>query len=52
MYATAGYQQSVANLAELSLESDMVFADGADQQLGVMGGAIATGLTVDLAVPV
>ncbi|MET0832060.1 MAG: intradiol ring-cleavage dioxygenase [Acidimicrobiia bacterium] len=52
VYATAGYEQSVANLAELSLESDMVFADGADRQLGVMGGTIAGGLTVDLAVPV
>ena len=52
VYATAGYEQSVANLAELSLESDMVFADGADQQLGVMGGSASDGLTVDLAVPV
>ncbi len=52
VYATAGYEQSVANLAELSLESDMVFADGADQQLGVMGGSASDGLTVELAVPV
>ncbi len=42
----------MANLAELSLESDMVFADGADQQLGAMGGSVSDGLTVDLAVPV
>ena len=28
VYATDGYDQSVANLAQVSLESDMVFADG------------------------
>ena len=43
VYATTGYEQSVANLAELSLESDMVFADGADQQLGTMGGSVSDG---------
>ncbi len=52
VYATAGYQQSVGNLSQLSLESDMVFADGVEQQLGTMGGTIGDGLTVDLAVPV
>jgi protocatechuate 3,4-dioxygenase beta subunit len=52
VYATAGYEQSVTNLAELSLESDMVFADGVDQQLGIMGGDITAGLRVELAVPV
>ena len=28
VYATAGYEQSVTNLAQTSLDSDMVFADG------------------------
>jgi protocatechuate 3,4-dioxygenase beta subunit len=52
VYATAGYEQSVVNLSQISLQSDMVFADGVDQQLGTVGGSVAGGLTVDLAVPV
>ena len=28
VYATAGYEQSVANLAQTSLATDMVFSDG------------------------
>lgn len=53
VYATAGYEQSVGNLAGVSLARDMVFGDdGGEQQLGTMSGSIADGLTVDLAVPV
>ena len=53
VYATAGYEQSVANLAQVSLQSDMVFGDdGAIHELGSMSGSIAGGLTVDLTVPV
>ena len=33
MYATAGYEQSVQNLAGTSLDSDMVFSDGYKSQL-------------------
>jgi protocatechuate 3,4-dioxygenase beta subunit len=50
-YATDGYDQSVANLAQVSLESDMVFADGVSQQLATMAGSV-DGYTATLAVPV
>jgi protocatechuate 3,4-dioxygenase beta subunit len=50
-YATDGYDQSVANLAQVSLESDMVFADGVSQQLATMAGSV-DGYTATLTVPV
>ena len=53
VYATTGYEQSVANLAQVSLASDMVFGDdGGIHELGTVKGTVATGLSVDLAVPV
>ena len=33
VYATAGYEQSVHNLSQVSLDSDNVFGDGYDLQL-------------------
>ena len=53
VYATAGYESSVQTFAQVSLESDMVFAeDGGASQLGTVSGSVADGLTVDLTVPV
>ena len=52
VYATDGYDQSVANLAQVSLESDMVFADGVGQQLAEMAGTVEAGYTATLATPV
>ncbi len=53
VYATAGYDQSSANLSQVSLASDMVFGDdGGVHELGTIGGSLAAGLTVDLAVGV
>lgn len=53
VYATDGYQQSVANLAGTSLAGDMVFGDdGAVHQLATMSGSVDGGLTARLAVPV
>ena len=52
VYATAGYEQSVENFAELSLESDNVFSDGVEKQLAAVTGAVAGGLTAALTVPV
>jgi protocatechuate 3,4-dioxygenase beta subunit len=53
VYATAGYEQSVTNLAGISLTSDMVFGDdGGVHQLGTISGSVQDGLTVELAVPV
>jgi protocatechuate 3,4-dioxygenase beta subunit len=53
VYATSGYEQSVSNLARVSLASDMVFRDdGAAHQLGTISGSVASGLVVELAVAV
>jgi protocatechuate 3,4-dioxygenase beta subunit len=53
VYATSGYEQSVTNLGQVSLSSDMVFGDdGAIHELGSISGSVASGLTVELAVPV
>ncbi len=52
VYATSGYEASVANMARTSLESDMVFADGWSAQLGKMSGTVTDGYTVELTVPV
>ena len=52
VYATAGYEQSMANLAQLSLESDMVFADGYASQLAKVTGSVEDGYTLTLNVGV
>jgi protocatechuate 3,4-dioxygenase beta subunit len=53
VYATPGYESSVRTLSQVSLAGDMVFGDdGGAHQLGAVGGDVATGLTVALAVPV
>jgi protocatechuate 3,4-dioxygenase beta subunit len=53
VYATDGYEDSIGNLARLSLESDNVFADdGGVHQLATMSGTTAGGLTAALQVPV
>ena len=52
VYATAGYEQSVSNLQQVSLERDMVFSDGVTQQLGIVTGTVDQGLAVALTVPV
>ena len=52
MYATAGYEQSVQNLAQTSLESDMVFSDGADAQLAAVEGDVDSGYSAALTVAV
>jgi len=53
VYATPGYEQSVQNLSQLSLQTDMVFADdGGVHQLGTMSGDVAGGYAVRLTVPV
>jgi hypothetical protein len=33
VYATRGYEQSVSNLSQVSLDSDNVFSDGYDLQM-------------------
>jgi protocatechuate 3,4-dioxygenase beta subunit len=53
VYATTGYEQSAANLDQVSLASDNVFGDdGGVRELGRVTGSIDAGLTMELAVPV
>jgi protocatechuate 3,4-dioxygenase beta subunit len=52
VYASAGYEQSAANLTGASLASDMVFADGYSTQLATATGAPAHGMTITLNVGV
>ena len=50
VYATEGYELSVAHLADTSLQSDMIFSDGYDLQMASVEGDVASGLTATLAV--
>jgi protocatechuate 3,4-dioxygenase beta subunit len=52
VYATAGYQSSVGNLAQLSLATDNVFSDGSALELATVTGDVASGLTATLTVAV
>jgi protocatechuate 3,4-dioxygenase beta subunit len=47
-----GYDQSVTKLAQVSLDSDMVFADGHSLQLGKVTGSLDDGYTISLNAPV
>jgi protocatechuate 3,4-dioxygenase beta subunit len=51
-YATAGYEQSVTNLAQTSLATDVVFGDGWEHELGTITGSVTDGMKVVLNVPV
>ena len=46
VYATDGYDASLGNLAQTSLQTDMVFSDGWSLQLGKVTGDVDTGMTV------
>jgi protocatechuate 3,4-dioxygenase beta subunit len=52
VYATGGYEDSVANLASTSLDSDMVFGDGYSLQLAKVTGSVEGGYVATLNVPV
>lgn len=52
VYATDGYSQSVRNLAQTSLQSDMVFSDGASLQTPTITGDTTSGYTAALVVGV
>lgn len=52
VYATAGYGQSIENLAQTPLETDMVFADGYSTQLATASGSVEDGITIRLNVGV
>jgi len=52
VYATEGYEQSVQNLSQTSLDTDMVFSDGYAGQLAKASGSVGDGLTMRLNVGV
>jgi protocatechuate 3,4-dioxygenase beta subunit len=51
-YATAGYEASVPNLAQVSLATDTVFSDGVSSQLPSITGDATAGYVATLRVPV
>jgi protocatechuate 3,4-dioxygenase beta subunit len=52
VYASAGYEASVANAAAVTLATDNVFSDGASLELPTMTGSVASGFTAALTVAV
>jgi protocatechuate 3,4-dioxygenase beta subunit len=53
VYATTGYEQSVSNLAQLTLATDNVFGDDSGvHQLGTVTGSVEDGYVASLTVPV
>ena len=50
--SAAGYEDSVANLSQLSLDSDVVFADGYASQLAKGSGSVEDRIVIDLNVGV
>ena len=50
VYATSGYEQSVRNLSQVSLTSDMVFSDGVELQTPTVTGDVPSGFTIALTV--
>ncbi|RNL78867.1 intradiol ring-cleavage dioxygenase [Nocardioides marmorisolisilvae] len=52
VYAEDGYEQSVSNLSQVSLDTDGIFSDGYSLQLATMTGSVAKGYVATLNVPV
>ena len=52
VYATDGYEQSVRNMEQTSLDTDNVFSDGYSLQLATVTGDVDTGMAATLNVPV
>ncbi|QBR91649.1 intradiol ring-cleavage dioxygenase [Nocardioides euryhalodurans] len=52
VYAEEGYEESVDNLAGVSLDSDGIFSDGYSLQMARVTGSVAEGLTATLNVPI
>lgn len=52
VFATEGYEESIANLSQVSLQSDNIFSDGFDQQLADVTGDVSSGLEAVLTVGV
>jgi protocatechuate 3,4-dioxygenase beta subunit len=52
VYATDGYEASVANMTQTPLSSDNVFSDGYSLQMAKVTGSVGAGYTATLTVPV
>ncbi len=52
VYATAGYESSIANLARVSLATDNVFSDGSALELATVSGSVESGFTAALTVAI
>jgi hypothetical protein len=52
VYATNGYTGSASNLSQVSLSTDIVFADGASLELATVTGSVAAGYTAQLEVAI
>ena len=52
VFATAGYEQSVRNHAQTTLQTDMVFRDGVELQMPKVTGSVAAGYAATLTVGV
>ncbi|RYB91126.1 3,4-dioxygenase subunit beta [Nocardioides oleivorans] len=52
VYATEGYESSVTNLAQVSLDSDGIFSDGYSLQMATVKGSNSEGWTATLNVPI
>lgn len=52
VFATEGYESSVANMQQTSLDSDNVFSDGVSLQMATVTGSVDDGYTISLNVPV
>ena len=52
VYAEAGYEESVGNLAATSLATDGIFSDGYSLQMATVTGSVADGLVATLNVPI
>ena len=52
VYATAGYEQSVRNQAQVTLATDNVFSDGSALELATVTGAVGSGFTAVLTVAI
>jgi protocatechuate 3,4-dioxygenase beta subunit len=52
VYATAGYEASIRNAAQVTLASDNVFSDGSSLELATMSGGVTEGFTATLTVAI
>lgn len=53
VYATDGYERSVTNLSQVTLQTDNVFGDdGGEHQVGTLTGSVADGYTATLTIAI